>query len=215
MHLRFKSFSATWLVCLSFPIISLQMWTAHGQMRSPSWHMCQCIINILPKWRQKKQEEDVLQRCKTFKDFMILIKSIPYDSYSISCAWVLFLKQQWSFKPLTRDIVRGEKINHWRLGTEWEQVLLLVNQLSVVLFKWVEICYFRPFWTGRQNQNCPNKIKGQILLWQILVSSVASAWKISKPQQLALPLVPEPQLIFPQLISNLPLDRETHILQPC
>ena len=141
---------------------------------------------------------------------MILIKSIPYDSYSISCAWVLFLKQQWSFKPLTRDIVRGEKINHWRLGTEWEQVLLLVNQLSVVLFKWVEICYFRPFWTGRQNQNCPNKIKGQILLWQILVSSVASAWKISKPQQLALPLVPEPQLIFPQLISNLPLDRETH-----
>lgn len=151
MHLRFKSFSATWLVCLSFPIISLQMWTAHGQMRSPSWHMCQCIINILPKWRQKKQEEDVLQRCKTFKDLMILIKSIPYHSYSISCAWVLFLKQQWNFKPLTRDIVRGEKINHWRLGTEWEQVLLLVNQLSVVLFKWVEICYFGPFWTGRQN----------------------------------------------------------------
>ena len=93
MHLRFKSFSVTWLVCLSFRIISLQMWTAHGQMRSPSWHMCQCIINILPKWRQKKQEEDVLQRCKTFKDFMILIKSIPYHSYSISCAWVLLLKQ--------------------------------------------------------------------------------------------------------------------------
>ena len=134
MHLRFKSFSATWLVCLSFPIISLQMWTAHGQMRSPSWHMCQCIINILPKWRQKKQEEDVLQRCKTFKDFMILIKSIPYHSYSISWAWVLLLKQQWSFKPLTRARVRGEQISHWRLGMEWEQVLLLVNQLSVVLF---------------------------------------------------------------------------------
>ena len=101
------------------------MWTAHGQMRSPSWHMCQCIINILPKWRQKKQEEDVLQRCQAFKDFMILIKSIPYHS---------FLKQQWSFKPLTRARVRGEQISHWRLGMEWEQVLLLVNQLSVVLF---------------------------------------------------------------------------------
>ena len=134
MHLRFKSFSATWLVCLSFPLISLQMWTAHGQMRSPSWHMCQCIINILPKWRQKKREEDVLQRCQAFKDFMILIKSIPYHSYSISWAWVLLLKQQWSFKPLTSARVRGEQISHWRLGMEWEQVLLLVNQLSVVLF---------------------------------------------------------------------------------
>ena len=44
-----------------------QMWIVHAQMRSPSWLMCQCIINILPRWRVKKLEEGVLLRWESFK----------------------------------------------------------------------------------------------------------------------------------------------------
>ena len=38
-----------------------------------------------------------------------------------------------------------------------------------------------PFCTSRQNWNYPNKIKGQILSWQVFVLSVASTLKISNP----------------------------------
>ena len=85
-----------------------QMWIVHDLMRSLSWLMCQCIINILPRWRAKKLEEDVLLRWESFTKYLLVLDKRKSEIES-ALACVASVSVQFGSKELQGDEWRGRK----------------------------------------------------------------------------------------------------------